>query len=151
VLHFYTGMTDDVHSPRDLPDKINSPGAVEVLDVARQVLLRIACDPQRMAFTGVKPRGQAATGPAKPFMGVALGTPPPRVKGCRIEDVNADSPADKAGLKTADVITAWDQAAVASVAEFFAKMDNAKPGQKVALTIIRDGKERTVEVTLGGR
>ncbi len=85
--------------------------------------------------------------------------------GLLIEQVQSGSPADQAGLQGSfkpvlingqriliggDVITAIDGKPLASFDDLQAYLQNAKPGQKVQLTILRDGKEQTLMATLAG-
>lgn len=57
-------------------------------------------------------------------------------------------PADKAGLKPGDIITAIDGQVVEDRADLSAAIQSKAPGTKVKVTFQRDGKEQTVEVTL---
>ena len=81
-----------------------------------------------------------------------------------ITKVEPGDAADNAGLKPAtgtqdvngeavptggDVITAVDGHAVTSSSELQSEIDAHKPGDKVQLTVTREGKSRTVTVTLG--
>ena len=50
-----------------------------------------------------------------------------------------------------DVITAVDGKAVESMEDLSAAVKAQKPGDKVELTVLRNGKEITVTVTLGER
>jgi hypothetical protein len=72
-------------------------------------------------------------------------------KGAKVAGVNEGSPADTAELKVGDVITAVNEAAVATVDDLEAALKGVPAGTKVKLTILRDGKETTREVTLGRR
>ena len=85
------------------------------------------------AYLGVKV-GNTASGP-----GASVGT------------VVTGSPADKAGLKPGDVITAVDGKAVANADDLTAAVSTRAPGDKVTLTLRRDGTTQTVTVTLGVR
>ncbi|WP_019548049.1 S1C family serine protease [Streptomyces sulphureus] len=67
------------------------------------------------------------------------------------EPVPKGSPADKAGLKPGDVITKFDDTLIDSGPTLIATIWTHKPGEKVKLTYERDGKEKTVELTLGSR
>jgi serine protease Do len=86
--------------------------------------------------------------------------------GVLVEQVQSGSPADKAGLHGSfkpvivsgqrvlvggDVITAIDGKPITSFDDLQAFMQTAKPGQQVALTILRDGKEQTLTATLAER
>lgn len=74
-------------------------------------------------------------------------------KGIYVTDVQADSPADNAGLKTGDVITKFDGSSVTSMAELRGMLVYYAAGEDVDITISRqdDGVyvEDKVTVTLG--
>ncbi|WP_327671020.1 MULTISPECIES: trypsin-like peptidase domain-containing protein [unclassified Streptomyces] len=65
--------------------------------------------------------------------------------------VTANGPADKAGLKPGDVITKLDEQPIDSGPTLIGQIWTHKPGDSVKLTYTRDGKEHTVDVTLGER
>jgi 2-alkenal reductase len=88
-------------------------------------------------------------------------------KGAYIAETVPDGPADKAGLRGAtnettsegrrvqtggDVIIAVDGQPVSSFEDILIYLAlNTEPGQSVTLTILRDGKQMDVQVTLGAR
>ncbi|WP_338671591.1 trypsin-like peptidase domain-containing protein [Streptomyces sp. SCSIO 30461] len=65
--------------------------------------------------------------------------------------VTPDGPAAKAGLKAGDVITKFNGKAVDSGPTLISEIWNHKPGDTVTVTYKRDGKESTVDLTLGER
>ncbi|MBQ9877607.1 MAG: Do family serine endopeptidase [Bacteroidales bacterium] len=67
--------------------------------------------------------------------------------GVYISEVSKGSSADKAGLKKNDVITAVDQAKIATMSSLQEKVNSYHPGDQAQLQIIRDGKLLTVPVT----
>lgn len=69
--------------------------------------------------------------------------------GALVADVSADGPAAKAGLKTGDIIVAYAGKPVNDSADLPPLVGSSKPGASRALTVIRDGKEREITVTLG--
>lgn len=92
---------------------------------------------------------------------------PPGSRGALVIEVTQGGPADKAGLrgssKTAkingrelkvggDVIVAIDQTPVQDMDDLIVYLvEKAQPGQKVELTILREGKEQKATVELGER
>jgi putative serine protease PepD len=84
------------------------------------------------------------------YLGVQIGDSPSGT-GAEVSTVKADTPASKAGLKAGDVITAIDGDPVESADDLTAKINAHKPSQKVTLTVKRDGKSLSVDVTLGVR
>ncbi|HEU5212517.1 MAG TPA: PDZ domain-containing protein, partial [Gaiellaceae bacterium] len=86
--------------------------------------------------------------------------------GVAVRQVVAGQPAAKAGLKAAtstrvldgqqyptggDVITAVDGQKVTTAAELQSLVDAHRPGDKIQLSVTRNGSSRTVTVTLGTR
>ena len=61
-----------------------------------------------------------------------------------------DSPAAKAGLKDKDIVTAINGVKVGAAGSLADLVSEYKPGDNVQLTVIREGKEMTVNVTLEG-
>lgn len=87
-------------------------------------------------------------------------------RGALVEEVLPNSPAEKAGLKASgnqvsidgqttnvggDVITAIDQQPVLQMDDLIAYLAGTKVDQKVTLTLLRDGKQQTIDVTLAAR
>ncbi len=75
----------------------------------------------------------------------------PNVKGVLIGDVFKNQPAEKAGFKRGDIVTSVDGKKVATANELRNAIAAIKPGKKVPITVIRNGKEQTLYVTLSAR
>ncbi len=88
------------------------------------------------------------------------------VPGVEVTEVRAGTPADSAGLRASsgeraidgetyptggDVITQLDGESITSVQQLQNAVDSKRPGDKVTITLVRGGDERTVEVTLVSR
>ena len=86
--------------------------------------------------------------------------------GVLVESVRSNSPADQAGLKGGtksvtidgqevmtggDVITAIDGQTVTGMDDLLSALEQSKVGQKVTLTIERNGQQQEVTVTLAAR
>ena len=66
-----------------------------------------------------------------------------------VVDVTEDSPADRAGLRVGDFITAVDGESLREEASLSDLIQQYVPGDEVDLVVMRDGSERTITVTLG--
>ena len=90
----------------------------------------------------------------------------PVKKGVLVEEVVKDSPADKAGIEGGttgatidganialggDIITEVDGKDVSSMEDVIEAVDAASPGEKMQLTILREGSSEEKTVTLGNR
>ncbi len=71
--------------------------------------------------------------------------------GITVSTVVAGSPADQAGLKVGDTITAVDGKKVTKGAELVSDIASRKPGTKVTLAFIRNGKPQDTTVTIADR
>jgi serine protease Do len=69
--------------------------------------------------------------------------------GALISGVEKDSPADKAGLKRGDLVIELSGKKVADSTALRNMVSEAALGAKVDLRIVREGKEKTITVTLG--
>jgi len=87
------------------------------------------------------------TGAVDQTMADALGMDRPR--GVLMSEINPGTPAEKAGIKEGDVILAVDGKEVNSISRLRNTISLAGVGAKVDLRVLRDGKERRIEVELG--
>jgi serine protease Do len=70
------------------------------------------------------------------------------VRGALVSDVQSGSPAEQGGIHRGDVITALNGTAVTDGNELRNHVAQMLPGTKAQVTVLRDGKEQTVSVTL---
>lgn len=69
-------------------------------------------------------------------------------KGCEVQVVGPGTPAAEAGLKPGDVIKAVGKTAVDDQASLAAALEKTKPGRKITIQVVRDGKDITLEAKL---
>ncbi len=67
--------------------------------------------------------------------------------GVLVEEVQPDSPAEKAGLKRSDVIVEFDGEHVRSARQFGRIVQETPPGRTVKATILRDGQKKELSIT----
>jgi len=155
AVQFFTGPNEYYHRPTDTYDKIDGPGLVKVATVTKEVIAYLADRDTPFEFTGkvkfsldktsTKPKTvrKASTGSVPDFAFSGAGV--------RISSVIEDSPAEKAGLKTGDVITALNNDKVIDLKAYSDALKKYQPGDVVKIKIIRDNKEMEVTLTLGER
>jgi len=69
--------------------------------------------------------------------------------GVALVRVTKDGAADRAGLRAGDIVTKVGDTPVTTITSLSEALASDKPGQKVTVTYLRDGAERTAQVTLG--
>jgi serine protease Do/serine protease DegQ len=99
--------------------------------------------------TGKVSRGflGVTTDPLTPDFAEQLGLPKD-TKGLMISDITAGSPAEKAGLKRTDVILEINDHPVTTLNDLRLKIAQTEPGSVAKLKVFRDGKDKSVDVTL---
>ena len=85
-----------------------------------------------------------------PFMGIEMSQTNKDVKGVLVNSVITGSPAEKAGIKPQDIITAFDGKAVNSPYELYSQVLSHKVGDNVKLTVSRNGQSLELSLTLSG-
>ncbi|HTR97703.1 MAG TPA: PDZ domain-containing protein [Candidatus Acidoferrales bacterium] len=88
---------------------------------------------------------QSLTGELRDGMGLHDGD------GVIIDRVVDGSPADRAGLRKGDVIERFNARHVTAPDDLARLVGNARHDQEVSLSILRDGQERSIDVTLAER
>jgi serine protease Do len=104
----------------------------------------------------LKTRGKVSRG----YMGVELKDMDPdlqrslklsRSRGALVQDVTTGSPADRAGLRTYDLIVQVEDVRVDSNDQLIRRVSALTPGSVVRLGVLRDGRPVNVTVKLGER
>lgn len=155
VLFFFSGLHPDYHRPTDTADKINYEGLADVVTLGRNVVTAMASMPREQYVATHDSRGMSVMGSSGSTSGgtkVTLGIVPDysddTIKGVRISGTSPGSPAEAAGLKDGDIITAWDDTKLGNLMDIMGPLSKGKPGQKVKLKVTRAGQEIELEATL---
>jgi len=70
-------------------------------------------------------------------------------EGALVAEPQAGSPADKAGIKAGDVITAVNGEKLQNARDLARRIGSMTPGTSVKLSLLQKGSEKTVDLTLG--
>jgi putative serine protease PepD len=76
---------------------------------------------------------------------------PSRLSGAEVQSVIPNGPADRAGLRSGDVVTRVDGQAVREPSDVAGAIADNKPGEEVEIQVERDGSVVTLRATLGTR
>lgn len=155
VLHFFTNTHVDYHKPSDDWEKINMDGVARVGTLVAGIAAEVAN--HRPVLTLVRgagtPPGEPAEGVSRGY-GAYLGSIPdftPVDFGVRLSGVRNESPADRAGIKAGDIIVGFGDMEIADLYALTDALRAYKPGDTIPVTVLRDGTEIVVSVTLGSR
>lgn len=138
VLHFFTGLHDDYHTPGDDWEKINSEGQKKVLLLMSDLIMRLDTQEDKVAFTNIEEPKKASS-----KFNVYLGTIPDysnQIEGVKLMGVRNGSPADKAGLKDDDTIVEYNGKQIKNLYDYVYALGDSKPGIPTSLVVIRNYK-----------
>jgi len=151
VLFFHTGLHGDYHRPSDTADKINYEGMKRIARYAYDISYSLVTYEKPVAFTRAdSPRPRGTMGNIR----VYVGTMPDYVGesgGLRITGVRSDSPAERAGIKTGDVIINFGGKTIENVYDYTYALGEFNPGDIVEVVVKRDEEEVTLELELAAR
>jgi S1-C subfamily serine protease len=106
----------------------------------------------KVAHTGRAYLGVAATDATQAGIqglgGFTPGASTP-ISGALVQTVAPGSPADTAGLQPGDVITKINSTPITDQSDLLVALANLKPGQKITITVSRQGATLTLHATLG--
>lgn len=146
AIHFFTGLSDEYHTPEDDVELINFEGMSRVVDFSEAFIRGIETAERRPT------RQEAPTIKMTSGTMSYLGVVPDYsggVEGLRLTGINPNSPAEKAGLQAGDVVVKMGEIEVKSIEGLADALVRYKPGEKVKTTVEREGKRVDVDVTLG--
>ena len=151
VLFFFTGVHGDYHKPSDDYDKIEPALTARVVEFIFQTARSICGMDQRPAFqqTAGAPPETGRTG-----FRVTLGIIPDygeEVEGVRLTGVREGSPAAKCGLRSGDLMVGWSGKKITNIYDLTYLLQEHRPGDRVKISVVRDGEELGFTATLEGR
>ncbi|MBN2416389.1 M20/M25/M40 family metallo-hydrolase [bacterium] len=152
AVQFFSGPHADYHRPGDTADKIDAAGMVKTAVFVKETLQYLIEREEPMNFTstadaGLKPAARPSAGG-----GATAGTMPDfayQGTGVRIGAVSEESAAAGAGLMKGDVIIRLAGTDIGDLRAYSNVLKSKNPGEIVEVVFLRDGKEMTVNMTLG--
>jgi aminopeptidase YwaD len=144
VLFFFTGLHSDYHKPSDDANRINYTGEYMIIRYIYNIIDKNN-SPARLAFT--KTRETQTTTSAR--FSVTMGIMPDYTysgTGVRVDGVSDGRPAQKAGLKTGDVMLQLGDYTISSLESYMQALGKFKKGDLTKVKYKR-GNE-TIETTV---
>ncbi|WP_218933113.1 M28 family peptidase [Roseimaritima multifibrata] len=146
VLFYFTGLHNDYHRPSDDFDKIDFGGLVRITDTVLSTAKFLA--------TGTRPTYQSTEPGAKitrqltVHLGIRMQNGDNFV---RIAEVAPSSPAERAGLRSGDIVTQMDGKPIKHSDEILAALRNKNPADLMTVAVKRGADVQKFRVLLGQR
>jgi aminopeptidase YwaD len=144
VLFFFTGAHSDYHKPSDDADKINYTGELMLIKYIYGVIEKTN-DKGKLAFTKTREAQQMG----KRSFSVSMGIMPDYTfsgTGVRADGISEGKPAQKAGLKTGDVIIQIGEHKVPDVQGYMQTLGKFKKGDATKVVVKRGTEELTFDI-----
>lgn len=144
VLFFFTGLHTDYHKPSDDYDKINYEGELMLVNYISRLIARSEKE-GRLAFLKTK---EAQTTTSARFT-VSMGIMPDYTfsgGGVKVDGVSDGRPAQKAGIKTGDVVTQLGDYNVSSVESYMQALSKFKKGDATKVKVKRGTEEFVFDI-----
>lgn len=152
VLFFtITPFHDDYHTPRDVSWKINRRGGALAAALAAKIAAEVAQRYEAFAFSEIEgyDRGPAVSmGGMKVRFGIMPGNYNDTEPGVLVQRVSRGASAETAGIQGGDRLLKWDGEVIPSISGWMEQMSRHAPGDVVTVTVLRDGEELDIAVTL---
>lgn len=140
VLFFFSGTHSDYHKPSDDADKINLNGELQVINYIKKIILSTD-KKEKLAFTKTR---EASLG--RSSFKVSLGIMPDYTysgSGVLVDGVSEGKAAQKAGIKTGDVLYQLGDYTFSDVQTYMDALNKFNKGESTSVKIKR-GKEEIV-------
>jgi len=153
VLHLLTGAHSDYHKSTDTADKLNVSGMSRIADFVEKLVREIANGDgltYQKSSVQVRPAGGPVPKGNRPYLGVI----PDYTfdgKGVFLQGTNPGSPAESAGFREGDLVLSFDGTEVPDIQVYSKLFFATRPGDKLVITVLREGKRVDVSVTIGTR
>lgn len=152
VLHFFSGLHRDYHQPSDTFDKVNYESAAKMVTLIKDITLSLATRGEMLTFNRLEDSSQGRTmAGIRVRLGIAPGNYNDAEPGVLVGDVTPGASAAAAGIRVGDRLIKWGGEELANVGAMMERLGGHKPGDVVDLTVVRDGQEVVIPVTLQAR
>ena len=147
VLNAFTGPHTDYSTPRDTADKLNYPGAENIARLMAGIARSLARAEAAPAYVRLE-RPKDSIG--RKHIRIYLGTIPDYAqgegKGVKLSGTTKGGPAEKAGLKSGDVILELGETEIGNIYDYVNMLGGLKADTPVDMVIERDGARMTLTI-----
>lgn len=147
-ISFFTGSHPEYHTHLDKPELINFEGLQNISGWVTNLTATLASTPTPIVkYTKVE--GSKRKDEGRGFR-LYLGTIPDYAKegqmGVQISGTSKNSPAEKAGLKSGDVIIELGGLKIQNIHDYVYCLQALKANEKIKMKVLRAGKERELDI-----
>ena len=152
VLSAFSGSHEDYHSPRDTADKINYEGVEKISRLMALIARSLASSVETPDYLEQeRPDDEGSTRGIRVYLGTIPDYLEGDIKGVKLSGVTKGGPADKAGVRTGDVIVELAGRTIENIYDYTYAIDALKIGEKTVMVVLRDGVRVELSLIPGSR
>ncbi|HSH50400.1 MAG TPA: M20/M25/M40 family metallo-hydrolase [Bacteroidales bacterium] len=151
VFFYSTGAHIDYHTPNDTVGAINFDGLLDVTQFIYALVFKLSSENVQLTFQEAGPKvpdGDYNRRELKVTLGIMPDFSGVEKRGLRADLVIKGKPADKAGIKSGDVIVAMDGLPVGDIYEYMERLNKLNPGQIITVEVMRNEEKKVLIVQL---
>lgn len=151
VVFISTGAHSDYHTPDDTFDKLNYQGQKKITIFTEELVKSFAglAKPPVFAEAGTRRESGHYGRNLKVTLGIMPDVSGAETSGgMKVEGTRTGAPAEKAGMKKGDIITAINGMKVTNIYDYMSRLSKLKPGDVANVEILRDTKTEILIIQL---
>ncbi|NQV14074.1 M20/M25/M40 family metallo-hydrolase [bacterium] len=149
VFFFFTGITEEYHTPEDDVETINVAGEKVIADFAFDLIKEIASMEQTFEFQEAGPKSPPQGGKrGKVKMGIIPDFAAADANGFLLGGVVPGGPAAFAGMQKGDVMISLEGKSIKNVYDYMGRMADVKIGERITVEVMRGDKKLILIVQL---
>jgi Zn-dependent M28 family amino/carboxypeptidase len=153
AVQLFSGSHADFHRPGDTADKLDYEGLSKVARVLYETVVYLGERPEPLHATLADARSGVAT-TREAARRISFGTVPDFTysgTGVRLDDVRSGTPAQRAGLRTGDIIIRVNDTPVDGMRSYSDALQQLEPGDDIRVNFLRDGVAETLHTRVTER
>ncbi|MCF8240748.1 MAG: M20/M25/M40 family metallo-hydrolase [Melioribacteraceae bacterium] len=149
VLFFFTGIHDDYHTSRDVPELVNYDGEKMIADFAYELLLDLANREEYLAYQDAGPKQPESRGTRfKVTLGIMPDVAGTTEFGLKADAVIEGKPAAMSGMQKGDIIISIEGKPVKDIYEYMNRLSELKEGDRINVEVLRGDEKKILIVQL---
>jgi len=149
VLFFFTGITEEYHTPADDIGTINLKGEKIIADYAHDLIFNVASRDESFDFQEAGPKTPPPGGKrGKVKMGIIPDFGRADANGFLLGGIVPGGPAAFAGMKKGDVMISLEGRSINNVYDYMGRMAEVKIGQRITVEVMRGDQKVILIVQL---